>query len=110
METVINKIVGNDMFGYKIGSHKKNDHRTLVGGILSLCVKLAWTAYCLFLLRKMVTMDGDTIYQYKQYNGHQEEIDYMKSGMLIYNILSKQDEPLRYGDAARRYIRLQYEY
>ena len=53
-----------DMFGYQFGlnfNKKGDNHKTMLGGLLSLFIKTAWAYYTYMLVSKLLTMGGDTI-------------------------------------------------
>ena len=63
MKSIRNKIKDNDLFGHKIElifNKKGSEHKTFVGGVVSLFVKLLMVGYISLLIKKLVKHEDDS--------------------------------------------------
>ena len=55
-------IQGQDMFGHRINlnfNREGNSHKTIIGGLVSICLKLFMTYYVYYNFKKMLFYEDD---------------------------------------------------
>ena len=83
MRSIGNLIKSQDYFGetivFTFNKHEDNVHRTVLGGLVSLVIKLLMFVYVAFLINMMVTFGNDTNKQYSSI------FDYINTPLQAYN-------------------------
>ena len=113
MDSLINLVKKLDLFGMPIQfsfNKQGSEHRTFLGGLISLFIRAAILSYTVLLIARMVGRNDNKNETYFEQNQGLENVRYADAEFIItmqlLNISGVGISPIEYNEEVKRYINI----